>query len=417
MKIFADLHIHSRFSRATSKEINLKNLSKYAKIKGLNLLGCGDFTHPVWFKELKESLNPLGNGIYEYDGTYFILTSEVSSVYEQEGKTRKIHNLILSPSFEIVEQINDFFLKRGYDLGSDGRLTIDIPCPELVEKIKEIDNKNEIIPCHIWTPWFSLFGSNSGFNSVKECFQDQEKHIFALETGLSSDPEMNWRLSQLDKYILVSNSDSHSYYPWRIGREANVFDCDLDYNEIIKAMKEKNSKKFLFTIEVDPSYGKYHFDGHRKCGVRLSPKEALKLNNICPVCRRKLTIGVLHRVEELADREEGFVPKKAIPFKSLIPLSEIISHVLNTNDLYSRKVWEEYNKLINIGPEFEILLNTPKEKLLEITKKEIAELIIKIREGEVKIIPGYDGVYGKLVLNGKGDLEKSPQKTLRSFIS
>src|SRR3989338_2357073 len=304
MKIIADLHIHSRFSRATSKELNIKNLEKYAKIKGLNLLGTGDFTHPEWLKELKNELTEDETGILKTKtGFNFILQGEISLIYTQDGKGRRIHNVLLAKNLDVVEQINEALLKRGR-LDYDGRPIFNLSCIEFTEMMKSIDKDIEIIPAHIWTPWFSLFGSMSGFDSVEECFKDQAKFIHALETGLSSDPAMNWRLSQLDNYTLISNSDSHSFWPWRIGRECNIFDIKLAYDAFIKSLKTKEG--FIETIEVDPSYGKYHFDGHRLCKVCMSPKDAIKNKNICPKCGRKLTIGVLHRVEELADREEGF---------------------------------------------------------------------------------------------------------------
>lgn len=247
-----------------------------------------------------------------------------------------------------------------------------------------------------WTPWFSLFGSNSGFNNVEECFQDKTKHIFALETGLSSDPAMNWRLSALDRYALVSNSDCHSFWPWRIGREVNVFDMkDITYKNFISVMKDRDPKKFLYTIEVNPNYGKYHFDGHRSCNVCMNPSESNKLHKICPVCKRPMTIGVLNRVEELADREDGYVPKNSIPFKTLMPLTEILSAKMGVEQLFSKKIWSEYQKLIDaFGSEYNILLNVSFEQLKRVISEPMAKAIIDIREGLIEIKPGYDGVYG-----------------------
>ncbi|MFQ6020595.1 MAG: endonuclease Q family protein [Candidatus Aenigmatarchaeota archaeon] len=416
MKIFSDLHIHSHYSRATSNQMNLEQIEKYGKIKGLNLIGTGDFTHPLWFEELKRNLREFENSnLFRYKDIFFMLTAEVSNIYQQDGKIRKIHNVILAPNFEVAEQITEWLKTKGR-VDYDGRPIFGFPVPELIENLIQISKDIMIIPAHAWTPWFSIFGSKSGFDSVKECFQDQTKHIYALETGLSSDPAMNWRLSSLDKFALISNSDSHSPWPWRLGREANVFDTKMNYKEIINAIKQKDNKKFLFTIEVDPSYGKYHWDGHRNCNVFLEPKESLKYHDICPVCKRTLTIGVLHRVEELSDREENFVPKNAIPFKKLIPLSELIATVYNTG-VYTKKVWEIYNKLIKeFGSELNILLETEKEKIKLIVGEKIAEIIIKNRKGKLKIQPGYDGIYGKLILNGKIS-RKLPQKRLSSFLS
>ncbi|MEM5778295.1 MAG: endonuclease Q family protein [Candidatus Aenigmatarchaeota archaeon] len=416
MKIFADLHIHSRFSRATSKDISIENLEKGAKLKGLNLIGTGDFTHPLWLNELKRSLkefNESGLYLYKDKSIFFILQTEVSNIYEQDKKIRKVHNIILAPNFSIAEQINDVLKKYG-NLKSDGRpIFNNLTCPELVEILMNISKEIMIIPSHVMTPWYGLFGSKSGFDSVEECFQDQSKHIFALETGLSANPEMLWRISSLDKYTLVSNSDSHSSNIIRLGREFNAFNLEkISYKEVCDAIKSK--KNFIFTGEVPPEEGKYHWDGHRNCNVSLDPKEAMKYNNICPVCRKLLTIGVLHRVEELADREEGFVLKNAIPFKTLLPLSELIAIVYNT-ETYSRKVWEETMKLIKeFGSELNVLLEAPEEKLRLITHEKVVEMILKNRNEKIKMQPGYDGVYGKILLNENISV-KLPQKRLDSF--
>jgi len=416
MQIIADFHLHSKYSRATSPRMNLNGLSYGARIKGLNLLGTGDFTFPQWFKELKEKLKPIENtGLFKYNEVFFTLTAEVATYFTSEGKTKRIHHVIHTPSFEIVEQINEKLKKYG-NLSLDGRPILNISAPELVEILMEISKDILIYPAHAWTPWMSCLGSKAGFNSLEECYQDQVKYIYALETGLSSDPPMNWRLSALDKFTLLSNSDSHSPWPWRLGREANVFELKkFTYWEILDTIKKRDKNKFLFTIEVDPNYGKYHWDGHRKCGISLHPRDAIKLKNICPKCGKKLTIGVLHRVEELADRPEGFIPKDAIPFKTLLPLYEIISFVTGTKQLYSQKIIQEQNKLIeNFGNELNILLNVPKEELLKVTSKKIADAIIKVREGKVKYIPGYDGVYGKPVFEEK-EYEKINKKELKFF--
>ena len=395
MRLIADLQVHSRFSRATSNQLNLENLEKYARIKGLNLLGTGDITHPEWLKELKAGLKEDDTGILKSkSGFNFILQGEISNIYTQDGKARRIHNVILAKNFEIAEQIQEALKKRGR-IDYDGRPIFGFNCIELVEMMKNIDEKIEIIPAHAWTPWFSLFGSMSGFDSVEECFKDQAKHIHAIETGLSSDPAMNWRLSQLDKYTLVSSSDAHSFWPWRIGREANVFDIEPSYDNLIDAIRTR--KGFLYTIETNPEYGKYHIDGHRACNISMEPKESLKNKNICPKCKRPLTIGVLNRVEQLADREEGYKPKDAIPFKSLIPLSEILASLFNSS-VASKTVFSEYYKLIkNFQTEFNVLIEAKKEDLIKAADEKIADAIIAVREGKVKIKPGYDGVYGQLV--------------------
>jgi uncharacterized protein (TIGR00375 family) len=415
MKIFADLHIHSRFSRATSSDLNITNLVKYAKMKGLNLLGTGDFTHPSWLKELKEELKENESGILKTnDGFSFVLSSEIANVYEQNKEIKRIHNILLAPDFETVEQINEMLKKKGMDIKADGRPVCNIQANEFVEILKEINESIEIIPAHIWTPWFSLFGSKSGFNHIEDCFQDQTKNIHALETGLSSDPAMNWRLSSLDRFALVSFSDAHSFWPWRLGREATIFDLkNFTYSELIKALRTKNGLEG--TIEVDPAYGKYHYDGHRECNVLLPPKEAIKYANICPVCKKKLTIGVLHRVEELADRPEGFVPKGAKKFYSILPLSEIVAFVLHAN-VNSAKVWEEYEKLIKaFGCEFKVLLEAKIKEIENITNPKIAEMISKTREKRLFIRPGYDGVYGEIVNKEKKIYYTNAQKTLGDF--
>lgn len=416
MRIIADFQIHSKYSRATSEQMNLEKIDENAKIKGLDLVGTGDFTHPLWLKELKQKLKELDNsGIYKYEKTMFVLSGEICTIYEYENKIRKIHHLILAKNFEVVDQINETLSSFG-DLKKDGRPSFqNLTSAEFVERMMEIDKKILIASAHAWTPWFSLFGSKSGFDSIKECYQDQSKNIFCIETGLSSDPSMNWRLSELDNITLISNSDSHSPHPWRLGREANVFELkDLCYDEIFYAIKNKDRKSFLFTIETDPNYGKYHFTGHRKCNISMHPKDAIKLKNICPKCKKKMTIGVLQRVEELADREEGYVPKNAIPFKTLLPLHEIISNLIK-EDFNSRRVLEIYNKLIKkFGNEFKILLDIEKERLEEVVDKKVADGILKVREGKVSYIPGYDGVYGKVIFENS-EKKYLEQKTLKNF--
>jgi len=399
MKLFADLHIHGRYSQATSKDLTLENLEKWAKIKGMNLLGTGDFTHPKWIEHLKENLTiDETNILRSKTGFPFLLQTEISLVYSQDGKGRRVHNIVLAPNFEVVEQITEYLLTKGR-IDYDGRPIFKIPCPEFVESLRKISKDIEVIPAHIWTPWFSIFGSKSGFNKIEDCFKDQTKYIHALETGISSDPEMNWRISSLDKFALVSFSDLHSFWPWRLGRESTEFDIKkLSYKNILNALRTKEG--LAGTIEVDPNYGKYHVDGHRKCNVRLNPKQTKKLGRICPICKKPLTIGVLYRVEELADRNSGFIPKDAKPFKRLMPLSELISTVTHKK-LETKLVWAEYNKLIeSFGNEMNILLNVPNEELLKVTDKSIAELILKNRIGDLKIEPGFDGEYGLPVIKG-----------------
>ncbi len=397
MRVVADLQLHSKYALATSRDMDLEHMAQGARLKGLNLLGTGDFTHPSWFEELKSKLQPQGGtGLFSFGGVTWMLSGEVCTVYQQEGKTRKVHHLIYSPDFESAAQANDALAKHG-DLSSDGRPVLKgLDSAELVETLTGISDSIVVIPAHAWTPWFSVFGSRSGFDSLEECYKDQTKKIFAIETGLSSDPPLNWRLSQLDAVALMSNSDAHSPNPWRLGREANVFELRrLAYDEVFDSVKKKDASRFLFTIEVDPAYGKYHFSGHRACGVSLSPLESVRLGNKCPKCGRTLTIGVLQRVEELADRPEGYVPTGAIPYKKLLPLYEVISYATGVNRLYVKGVMEEQDKLIRkFGSELVVLLEADREALAGATSKTIVDAIIALREGRVEVVPGYDGVYG-----------------------
>ena len=421
MKVIADLQIHSRFSRATSSSITLQNLEKYARIKGLNLLGTGDFTHPKWLAELKSELREDGSGILtSKTGFHFVFQGEISNIYTQDGKSRRIHTLLLARNFEIVEQINQALLKKGR-LDYDGRPIFGFSCIELAEMMNSIDEDIEIIPAHAWTPWYGIFGSMSGFDSVEECFKEYSSKIHAIETGLSSDPSMNWRISSLDKFTLVSSSDAHSFWPWRLGREANVFEIDWSYDDLLHAIRKR--KGFVETIEMWPHEGKYHYTGHRNCNVVLSPKEALKLHNICPKCKTKLTVGVAQRVEMLADREEGFVPKNSIPFKNIISLSEVIAGTIG-DKVESKKVWEEYYRLINeFGNEFNIVLEAGEKELKKITSEKIADNIIRNRLQKIPFKPGYDGVYGTPIFDENDIKDEKPrnanvaeQKGLSDFI-
>jgi uncharacterized protein (TIGR00375 family) len=388
--------------------MTIKEIARYARIKGLNLVGTGDFTHPEWFEELQRTL------VYEPESSlyktaepstssvYFMITTEVCTVFPYENETKKIHHVILTPNLETATQINDRLRKHG-DLTIDGRPTLSMSAPSLVEEVMEVSDQNMVFPAHAWTPWFSLFGAFSGFNSIDECYQDMTKHIHALETGLSSDPPMNWRLSKLDRFTLVSNSDSHSFWPWRIGREANVFELEkTSYRSVVDAIRLKDTEHFKFTIETDPSYGKYHWTGHRNCHVSLSPTEALKFGNVCPVCRRQLTKGVEQRVEELADRAEGFKPDNSIGFMRLLPLSEIITTVLDVDSPSAKNVWAVYDLLIaKYGDEYRVLMEAPFRELVDIVDASVAAAIVRVREGSVRVIPGYDGVYGRLLVGSE----------------
>jgi len=393
--------------------MDLENLDQWAKIKGIEVLGTGDFTHPEWFKNLKEKLEPAQPGLFKLKNstspTRFILTTEISCIYSKKNRLRRIHLIIFSPSFEICEKINAHLSWIG-NLKADGRPILGLDAKELLKIVLGISSDCLIVPSHAWTPWFSIFGSKSGFDSIEECFEDYSKYIFSIETGLSSDPPMNWRLSSLDRLTLISNSDSHS--PSRIGREANVFEGELSYPAIIGAIKkiEKNCK-LISTIEFFPQEGKYHYDGHRACQISLAPEQSKKYQNRCPRCLKPLTIGVLNRVEELADRKEGFLPQEATPFKSLIPLDEIIAQALDQIP-GSRQVEAEYRNLIKkFGNEFKILLELSSQELKKEALPEIVEGILRVREGKVFIEPGYDGVYGKIRIFSEGEQKKFSRQT------
>lgn len=407
MKTIADLHIHSRFSMATSREGTPENLDFWARKKGISLIGTGDFTHPVWREELKERLVTEGNGLYrlrdEYvkeesrkfpgKGTRFVVSGEISSIYKKNGKTRKVHNVILLPSLEAADAMAQRLEKIG-NIHSDGRPILGLDSHDLLEMILDVCPEGILIPAHIWTPHFSVLGAKSGFDSVEECFEELTTYVYALETGLSSDPAMNWRISKLDRYQLVSNSDAHS--PSKLGREANLLDIDCSYEGLYQAIQ--TGKGLEGTVEFFPEEGKYHFDGHRKCGVSLSPVEAERLGGICPVCGKKLTMGVDHRVEQLADREEGFVKEDGKKYESLVPLPEVISACMGYSTA-SKKVQGCFEQMLQtLGTEFDILRNVPSEDIKSCAGERIAEGIENVRTGNVKRIPGYDGEYGKIQL-------------------
>ncbi len=392
----ADLHIHSRFSRATSKEMNIPALARTAREKGLLVVGTGDFTHPDYFKELEALLEPAPEeGLYVYredpEGPRFVLSAEVSNIFSQKGKgNRRIHTVLLAPSLEIVREINLALSGLG-NLEADGRPIFGFPVKQLVKLVRQISEEVLVIPAHVWTPWYSLFGAFSGFDSVEECFEEETEHIFALETGLSSDPAMNWRLSALDRYTLVSNSDAHS--PSKLGREANAFFGRPSFPAMAEAIKKD---ALAFTIEFYPEEGKYHFDGHRACGVLFSPQETLAHGGKCPVCGAPLTVGVMHRVEELADRPEGFCPEGKPPAVHLVPLQEIIAEALGKG-VQTQAVLKTYRQIIQWGgSEFEVLLFKELEELREFLPAKILEGVKRVREGRLSIRPGYDGVYGKI---------------------
>jgi uncharacterized protein (TIGR00375 family) len=413
MRFAADLHIHSKFSRATSREMTFDNIACWAKVKGISLVASGDFTHPEWFFLTKEKLEPVGNGLFRMksllpptngylkgfsfrpDDVHFILSTEISFIYSKKNRVRKIHLLLLAPDFESVEKINGRLSGVG-NLRSDGRPILGQDARNFVRTVADLCPRCVVIPSHIWTPWFSLFGANSGFDSIEECFEEMTPFIFALETGLSSDPAMNWRLSALDRYALVSNSDAHS--PSRLGREANVFDTDFSYRGLVDALRGKNPDQFRQTIEFYPEEGKYHYDGHRKCGVLFSPQESLLHKDLCPKCGRKLTIGVMHRVEELADRQEGFRPPFRVPYKNLIPLNEVIAAAVEKTP-ECQTVWDIYFRLIReFGDEQRILTEVPISELIRFGPERLGLGVDRMRRGALKIVPGHDGFYGQINL-------------------
>lgn len=417
MELIADLHIHSKYSRACSKELTIRNIAKACETKGIDVVVTGDFTHPAWFAEIRKELKESGDGVCvlkdESSKTRFILGTEFSCIYKKGDRCRRIHLCVLAPSIETVKKIIFEMERRGFNLKSDGRPILGIDAKDLLKMLLDIDRRIIMIPAHVWTPWFAVFGSQSGFDSLRECFEELTPEIFAVETGLSSDPSMNWRLSELDNVLLVSNSDAHSLE--KLGREANVFEFekieDFNYSELRRILKEKDKSRFLYTIEFFPEEGKYHQDGHRLCKVNFHPKESMKNKGICPVCKKPLTLGVLYRVEQLADREE--VPAGKIPYKNIIPLLEIIGEAFG-NGVKSKRAQAEYENLIKkIGSEFYILLHASEDEIKKAADSRVAEAIIKVRKGDLEIIPGYDGEFGKIRIFKKGEKgAKGMQKEL-----
>lgn len=419
MKYIADLHIHSPFSRATSKSSTLDGLFAWARVKGINIIGTGDFTHPGWFKHLKDNLVPAEPGLFQLKNEQvppalngiispqipvrFMLTAEISNIYKRHGKVRKVHNILMAPNFQAVERINSKLAAIG-NIESDGRPILGLDSRNLLEILLEQTTDGILVPAHIWTPWFSVFGSKSGFDSIEECFDDLADHIFALETGLSSDPDMNRLISALDRFALISNSDCHS--PAKLGREANIFQTEFSFYGMRDALKQQNNEKFLGTVEFFPEEGKYHMDGHRKCKICLDPKETRGLAGLCPVCKRPLTIGVANRVMELADREIPVYPQGNRNFKSLIPLPEVLSELQGVGPS-SKAVTEEYIKVISLfGSEFNLLLDTTTEEISARYSPLLAEAISRMRQGLVHKEPGYDGEFGVIKVFKDGELKR-----------
>lgn len=436
MRVISDIHIHSKYSRACSRDLIPENLEKWGKIKGVNLLGTGDFTHPAWRKELKEKLEPAEHGFFKLKnspppnlphqeggintknfsppggegkgGVRFVLSSEVAVIYSQGAKKmRRVHYVLLLPSFAAVEKFVNSLERRGAKLASDGRPILGMNSVELLKYLLDADENALMIPAHAWTPYFGIFGSKSGFDSIEECFGDYAKYIYVFETGLSSDPEMNWRFSGTDKYSIVSASDAHSLP--RIGREATVMEIpenELSYAEYFRILKEKDKSRFKFTIEYFPEEGKYHLDGHGSCKIAFTPEQTKRAGGRCPKCGKQLVVGVVSRVNDLADRAEGFMPANAIPQKHLVPLDEVLSDCFGVGSK-SKKIQDIYWKLIErAGSEFNVILDLPIEELKKVAGDLVAEAVKRVREEKVIKIPGYDGVYGIIKVFAEGEQAK-----------
>ncbi len=405
MPFIADLHVHSKYSRATSRDMCPEGLWRAAQLKGIRVIATGDFTHPAWIRELQDKLEPAEQGLYALKRKLrtadvpatcaaevsFVLSAEISCIYRKNDRTRKVHAVVLMPDIAAALRLNKALEKIG-NVRSDGRPILGLDAKELLRMTLDASPDGLFIPAHAWTPWFSVFGAMSGFDSLEECFDELTPQIHAIETGLSSDPAMNWRLSALDRITLVSNSDAHSAA--KIGREANVFDASISYDAMLRAIKTKQG--FGGTIEFFPEEGKYHFDGHRDCKVSLTPRETERGNFRCPVCGKNVTVGVMHRVEKLADRQEGFRPKNAPGYRSIIPLAEVIAEAFGAG-VNTKKVQTAYVRVLEeLGNEFSVLLDADPKALGAVSIPEIGEAVALMRAGKVRITPGYDGEYGKI---------------------
>ena len=412
MKFIADLHIHSKFSRATAKNLDLENIYITAQTKGISVVATGDFTHPGWFEEIKSKLTPTDDGLFALkseisalcdkrvplscrSSVRFVLTAEISNIYKKDERTRKNHNLIILPDLQAVQRFNQTLEKIG-NIHSDGRPILGLDAKNLLEILLEISEEGALIPAHIWTPWFSVLGSKSGFDSLRECFEELTPYIFAVETGLSSDPAMNRRVSSLDRVTLISNSDAHS--PGNLGREANLFNTERTYTALMEAIRNGDPEHFSGTYEFFPEEGKYHLDGHRKCNLRLRPEDTRRQRGICLKCGKPLTLGVLYRVEELADRRPTIEPENPQPYRCSIPLADILAETFNRG-AKTKTVQQCYQKVINaLGPEFEILHTVEIEEIRKTGIPQLDEGISRMRRNEVVISPGYDGQFGKINL-------------------
>ncbi len=418
MPFTADLHIHSRYSRATSREMSPEKIWQWAQYKGITVIGTGDFTHPEWLGELREKLQPEGNGLYTLRSAFksddeipeacrgevfFLLSAEISCIYKKGDKTRKIHSIVFVPDISVAARINAALSRIG-NLTADGRPILGLDARELLKTVMDASPDVMLVPAHAWTPHFSVFGAVSGFDSLEECFEELTPHIHAVETGLSSDPPMNWRISGLDGKTLISNSDAHS--PVKIGREANILDTEVSYASIMEAFK--TGQGFSGTIEFFPEEGKYHYDGHRACGVICSPKETIRRDYLCPVCGKGVTVGVMHRVELLADREEGFRPSNARDFHSVIPLHEVLAETLEVG-ANSKRVRAGYMTLLKrFGSEFNILMDVSLDDIERGGSPLLREAIARMRSGDISIVPGYDGEFGRIKI-----FEKAERKEIK----
>lgn len=443
MHYVVDLHLHSKYSRAVSKDMLLEPMAVWGKKKGTNILTTGDWTHPLWLREIQTQLDEIAEGLFKLKSQktqtdpYFLLSTEISSIYSQGGKVRRIHNLVFVPSFATAEKIGKALIDRGCNLMADGRPIIGLSAKDLLELVLSIDKHAVVIPCHIWTPWFSVFGSNSGFDSLEECFGNYTKFIYGIETGLSSDPEMNWQIKELQNKTILSFSDAHS--PAKMGREATVLDLVApSYKNVMRAMihptvlaktasgpdDEKLKNKIAFTIEFHPEEGKYHYNGHRNCKVVQSPDETNTKGRLCPVCKRPMTIGVMQRVDELANKktkatitidEKGVKwfadpSKNHPPFVKLVPLNEIIAESFGVQ-VQSQKVKQHFDMLAEtFGSEMQVLLHVPIEELSRIGGERVAQGVRKVRSGDMVVEPGFDGEYGKVKIWQEGESETKPKE-------
>jgi len=403
LKKILDLHIHSKYSRACSPGLELPSIAAACEVRGIDIVATSDFTHPAWFSHMQDFLIEDTTGIYKLkdnsSSTRFILGTELSCVKKHKDKTRRVHVCVFAPNLEVVEKFNKTLDEMGFNLKSDGRPILGLTVKQLLEIMIEVDERMVMIPAHAWTPWFGIFGSKGGYDTLEEAFEELTSHIFAIETGLSSDPIMNWRLSMLDDIALISNSDAHSCA--KLGREANVMQFESDYSvtydEIMGILRENDKDRFLYTIEFYPEEGKYHYDGHRNCKFVCAPEETKKLKGICPKCKKPLVIGVENRVHELADRSIEDIEKvksKKIPYKSLVPLPEIIADVFGCG-VNTKKVKIQYDEMIEkIGNEFYILLEADLNKIEKNSLKQIADAVDRVRKGNIFVSPGYDGEFG-----------------------